>query len=248
MTDLSGRVALVTGATRGIGSATADALAEAGAHVIVAARDVDASAARAAKLTADHGVTADSIALDVTDFAGTGRAIAAAAKRHGRLDVLVANAGVLDDALLGMITPQSVDTLLSVNVAGTIACVQAAARAMTRRRSGSVIVLASIVGERGSVGQTAYAASKSAVATIARSAAKELGPRGVRVNAVAPGLIDTDMIAHLPTDLVARRVDDTALRRLGTPADVASVIRFLAGDESAFVTGQVLGVDGGLVL
>ncbi|HEX3648790.1 MAG TPA: SDR family oxidoreductase, partial [Pseudonocardiaceae bacterium] len=109
-------------------------------------------------------------------------------------------------------------------------------------------VLASVVGERGNAGQTAYAASKAAVATVARSAAKELGRYGIRVNAVAPGVIDTDMTAHLPADVLARRVADTPLGRLGTPADVAGVIRFLAGDGAAFVTGQVLGVDGGLVL
>jgi 3-oxoacyl-[acyl-carrier protein] reductase len=138
--------------------------------------------------------------------------------------------------------------MLDTNVAGTIATVQAASRVMMRRKAGSIVVLASIVGESGSAGQTAYSASKAAVATIARSAAKELGPRGIRVNAVAPGLIRTSMIAHLPADLIERRVADTSLRRLGAPEDVAHAIRFLISDEAAFITGQVLGVDGGLVL
>lgn len=248
MTDLTGRVAVVTGATRGIGAATAAALAEAGATVVVGGRDGETAAACAKQLAERYGVDADSFAVDVSDFAAVGPAVAGVAKRHGRLDVLVANAGVLEDAVLGMITPTQVERLLSTNVAGTIACVQAAARAMTRARRGSVIALASIVGERGHAGQTAYAASKAAVASVARSAAKELGPRGIRVNAVAPGLIDTDMIAHLPDSLIESRVENTALRRLGTAEEVARTIRFLAGDDAAFVTGQVLGVDGGLVL
>jgi 3-oxoacyl-[acyl-carrier protein] reductase len=138
--------------------------------------------------------------------------------------------------------------MLDTNVAGTLATVQAAARVMMRQKSGSIVVLASIVGNRGSAGQAAYAASKAAVAAIARSTAKELGPRGIRVNAVAPGLIQTNMIAHLPADLVQRRIADTSLRRLGTAEDVARAIRFLVSDEASFVTGQVLGVDGGLVL
>jgi 3-oxoacyl-[acyl-carrier protein] reductase len=242
VTDLAGRVAVVTGGTRGIGYATCRALAQAGATVVLTGRDEQVAASCAKEL----GV--DSAALDVTDSAAAARVLRGVAKAHGRLDVVVANAGVLADALLGMITDESLDRLLATNVAGTLNTVQAAARTMIRQRGGSIVVLASIVGERGSAGQTAYAATKAAVATIARSSAKELGRHGIRVNAVAPGLIDTDMTAHLPPAVVARRVADTPLGRLGTPDDVARVIRFLACDDAGFVTGQVLGVDGGLVL
>jgi 3-oxoacyl-[acyl-carrier protein] reductase len=245
---LAGRVVVVTGGTRGIGRATADLLAQAGAAVVVTGRDDVRVKAVAAELSEANGVPVTGFAFDVSDFDAVGPAFKAIAAQHGRIDGLVANAGILDDALIGMIKPDLVQRLLATNVAGTIATVQAAARVMMRKGSGSIVVLASIVGEHGNVGQTAYAASKAAVATVARSAAKELGPRGIRVNAVAPGMIDTDMIAHLPEKMITERVANTALRRLGDPADVARVIRFLISDEAAFVTGQVLGVDGGLVL
>jgi 3-oxoacyl-[acyl-carrier protein] reductase len=247
MPDLDGRVAVVTGGTRGIGLATGRALAEAGATVVLTGRDAQAAESCAKELAAEFGVVTQGVGLDVTDAAAVGSVIRGVAREHGRLDVAVANAGVLGDALIGMITDELVTRMLSTNVAGTIHTVQAAARAMMRR-GGSIVVLASVVGERGSAGQTAYAASKAAVANVARSSAKELGRYGIRVNAVAPGVIDTDMTAHLPPAVLERRVADTALGRLGTPADVARVIRFLAGDDAAFVTGQVLGVDGGLVL
>ena len=247
MPALDGRVAVVTGGTRGIGLATGRALAEAGATVVLTGRDAQVAASCAKELTAEFGVVAQGVGLDVTDAAAVGSVIRGVAREHGRLDVAVANAGVLGDALIGMITDELVTRMLSTNVAGTIHTVQAAARAMMRR-GGSIVVLASVVGERGSAGQTAYAASKAAVANVARSSAKELGRYGIRVNAVAPGVIDTDMTAHLPPAVLERRVADTALGRLGTPADVARVIRFLACDDAAFVTGQVLGVDGGLVL
>ena len=247
MPELDGRVAVVTGGTRGIGLATCRALAAAGATVVLTGRDEQTAALRAKELAAELDAVVEGVELDVTDSAAVTAVVRGATRRHGRLDVVVANAGVLTDALLGMVTDELIDSMLRTNVAGTINTVQAAARAMMRW-GGSIVVLASVVGERGNAGQTAYAASKAAVATVARSAAKELGRYGIRVNAVAPGVIDTDMTAHLPADVLARRVADTPLGRLGTPADVAGVIRFLAGDGAAFVTGQVLGVDGGLVL
>lgn len=242
MSDLAGRVAVVTGGTRGIGYATCQALADAGATVVLTGRDELVAESCAKEL----GV--DGLALDVTDSAAVAHVLRGVAKTYGRLDITVANAGVLADALIGMITDQLLTTTLATNVAGTINTVQAAARVMMRQRHGSIVVLGSVVGERGDAGQTAYAASKAAVGSIARSAAKELGRHGIRVNAVAPGVIDTDMTAHLPRDVIGRRVADTPLGRLGRPDDVARVIRFLACDDAAFVTGQVLGVDGGIVL
>ncbi|HEX5405718.1 MAG TPA: SDR family NAD(P)-dependent oxidoreductase [Pseudonocardiaceae bacterium] len=247
MPALDGRVAVVTGGTRGIGLATCRVLADAGATVVLTGRDAKVATSCAKELAAEFGGRVAGRVLDVTDPDAVGRVIRGVARDHGRLDIAVANAGVLGDALLGMITDDLVTRMLSTNVAGTIHTVQAAARAMMRR-GGSIIVLASVVGERGSAGQTAYAASKAAVANVARSAAKELGRYGIRVNAVAPGVIETDMTAHLPADVLARRVADTPLGRLGTPVDVARVIRFLADDDAGFVTGQVVGVDGGLVL
>ncbi|MEV6440450.1 glucose 1-dehydrogenase [Amycolatopsis sp. NPDC051716] len=244
MTDLplSGRVALVTGGTRGIGLATARALVESGATVVLTGRDE----ARAKEAAASVG--ASGLALDVTDAKAVSSLVRGVAKEHGKLDIVVANAGIMEDALLGMIKEDLVDTTLSTNVAGTLHTVQAAARAMMRKKTGSIVVLASIVGEYGSAGQTVYAASKAAVANIARSAAKELGRSGIRVNAVAPGVIETDLTAGLSEDAKAENSGRTPLGRLGRPEEVANAIRFLVSDEASFITGQVLGIDGGLVL
>src|SRR6266536_2295191 len=240
MPDLRGRVALVTGGTRGIGLATVRALAEAGATVVMTGRDE----AVAKEVAAASGAVAG-LALDVADAKAVSTLVRGVAKEHGGLDIVVANAGIMEDAVLGMIREELVDATLTTNVAGTLHTVQAAARAMLRRRSGAIVVLASIVGEYGSAGQTVYAASKAAVANIARSAAKELGRNGIRVNAVAPGVIRTDLTAGVEEGPV---VEKTPLGRLGTPEDVAQAIRFLVSDDAAFITGQVLGIDGGLVL
>lgn len=248
MTDLTGRVALVTGGTRGIGLATVRALAEAGATVVLTGRDEAAVKERAAEVAAELDAAVSGVALDVTDAKAVSAVVRGVAKEHGRLDILVANAGVLEDALVGMITEDLITRMLTTNVAGTIHTVQAAARAMMRKKTGAIVVLASIVGERGSAGQTAYAASKAAVGNVARSTAKELGRYGIRVNGVAPGVIETAMTAHLSEDVINGRVKDTPLGRLGQPEEIAKVIRFLVSDEASFVTGQILGVDGGLVL
>lgn len=247
MTDLTGRVAVVTGGTRGIGLATVRALAHAGASVVLTGRDETSAKERAAELAGELNAQVSGAALDVTDAKAVTSVIRGVAKEHGRLDIVVANAGVLEDALVGMIREEMVDRMLSTNVGGTINTVQAAARAMMRK-GGAIIVLASIVGEKGSAGQTAYAASKAAVGNIARSTAKELGRYGIRVNAVAPGVIKTAMTSHLSQEILDGRVADTPLGRLGQPDEVARAIRFLASDEASFITGQILGVDGGLVL
>jgi 3-oxoacyl-[acyl-carrier protein] reductase len=241
--SLSGRVALVTGGTRGIGLATVRALVNAGATVVLTGRDE----ARAKDAAATAGAAAG-LALDVTDAKAVSSLVRGVAKEHGKLDIVVANAGIMEDALLGMIREELVDTTLSTNVAGTLHTVQAAARAMMRKKTGAIVVLASIVGEYGSAGQTVYAASKAAVANIARSAAKELGRSGIRVNAVAPGVIETDLTAGLSEDAKAENSGRTPLGRLGRPEEVANAIRFLVSDEASFITGQVLGIDGGLVL
>jgi 3-oxoacyl-[acyl-carrier protein] reductase len=242
MSDLAEKVAVVTGGTRGIGLATARALAAAGARVVITGRDE----AAAKQVAAEFGGTG--LGLDVTDADAVGSTIRAVAKEHGRLDIVVANAGILEAGVLGMIKPDVVDRLLSTNVAGTLHTVQAASRAMMRKKTGAIVVLASIVGEQGSAGQTAYAASKAAVGNIARSAAKELGRFGIRVNAVAPGVIETQLTEGLGEEALAENAARTPLGRLGRPEDVANAIKFLVSDDASFITGQILGVDGGLVL
>lgn len=254
---MTGKVALVTGGTRGIGLETVRALAEAGATVVLTGRDEATAKEAAASVDSPAGMVSGQ-ALDVTDAKAVSSVVRGVAKEHGQLDIVVANAGILEDALLGMIREDSIDRQLSTNVTGTINTVQAAARAMMRKKAapagargtsgGSIVVLASIVGEKGSAGQTAYAASKAAVGNVARSAAKELGRYGIRVNGVAPGVIDTAMTEHLGEEIISGRIEDTPLGRLGNPQEVARAIRFLASDDASFVTGQILGVDGGLVL
>jgi 3-oxoacyl-[acyl-carrier protein] reductase len=248
VTDLTSKVAVVTGGTRGIGFATVRALAEAGATVVLTGRDEASAKDRAAEVAAEYDANVTGVALDVTDSKAVATVIRAVAKEHGKLDIVVANAGVLEDALVGMIRDELVEKMLTTNVAGTIYTVQAAARSMMRKKSGAIVVLASIVGEKGSAGQTAYAASKAAVGNIARSTAKELGRYGIRVNGVAPGVIETAMTSHLGDEILEGRIADTALARLGKAEEVAKAIRFLVSDEASFVTGQILGVDGGLVL
>lgn len=244
MSDFAGKVAVVTGGTRGIGFATAAALAEAGATVVITGRDRETAEKRAAEL----GERGHGVALDVTDSAAVKDVFKAIAKEHGRIDVLVASAGILEGGLIGMLTDDHVTKTLTTNVAGTINSVQAAARAMMRKRTGSIVLLGSIVGERGNAGQMVYAASKAALVAAAKSAAKELGRHGIRVNAVAPGVIATDLISEQSDEVLERVKGDTALGRLGTAEEVAKVIRFLVSDDASFVTGQVLGIDGGLVL
>ncbi|MGW0663319.1 SDR family NAD(P)-dependent oxidoreductase [Streptodolium elevatio] len=243
-----GRICVVTGGTRGIGHATASALAEQGATVVLTGRDEAAAKERAAELAAQHGTVVAGHALDVTDSAQVRAFFTGTAREYGAIDCLVANAGAMEDALVGMMRDEHISRMLDTNVVGTITCLQAAARVMMRKRTGSIVLLASIVGERGSAGQSVYAASKGAVTALTKSTAKELGRHGIRVNAVAPGMIRTDLIANVPDEVVERRTADTALGRVGTPEDVARAIRFLCGTDAEFVTGQILGVDGGMVL
>ncbi|MEU4694433.1 SDR family oxidoreductase [Actinoplanes sp. NPDC023714] len=241
-------VALVTGASRGIGRATAHRLAEQGYDLVLHGHGGAGAAEAAESLAAKFGVTAVSAAGDIAD-PGTSKALVRLAfETFKRLDVLVINAGTHAAGMLGMTDDATIERLFAVNAAGAAYTLQNAVRLLARAPQASVVLTASITGTHGVAGQAVYAASKAAVVGLTRSAAKELGPRGVRVNAVAPGFIATDMLDTLDEAGRAERVAGTALGRLGTAEDVADVIAFLVSDQARFVTGQVIGVDGGLTL
>jgi 3-oxoacyl-[acyl-carrier protein] reductase len=246
---LAGQVALVTGSTRGIGWATARRLAEHGATVVLnGSSDAQLLEQRVAELSQASGREMHGTLFDVADDVQVMAAVREIQGRYKRLDVLVNNAGVLKDAMLGMFARDAVDRVIDVNVKGAIFVTQAAARLMMRNKKGSVINLSSIVGTHGNAGQAVYAASKAALVGLTLSAAKELAAFNIRVNAIAPGYIDTDMIKHLTPEKHQERLASIGLRRIGTPEDVADVVVFLASDLSRYVTGQVIGVDGGMVI
>jgi 3-oxoacyl-[acyl-carrier protein] reductase len=247
--DLTDRVAFVTGSLRGIGLAVAEILASNGATVVLNTRSDDGRGADTARALQDaHGVRVACVACDARRPDEIQAAYRRIFSEHRRLDILVNNAGVLDDAVLGMITEDLVDEVYRTNVFGTMFHLQAASRLMQRRRSGSIINLASIVGVQGNAGQAVYASSKAAVVGLTRSAAKELAPMGIRVNAIAPGFIDTDMTRSLPPDVFDARVGSVMMGRIGQPDDVARGALFLASDLASYITGQVLGIDGGMLI
>jgi 3-oxoacyl-[acyl-carrier protein] reductase len=247
MLDLNGRIGLVTGASRGIGRAVALALAGRGAAVVAADVLVDGAREVAQEIVAGGG-RAEGLALDVTDAAAVDAAVDAVVERLGRLDILVNNAGIARDQLLLRMKREEWDAVLGVNLTGAFICAQAAVRHMVRQRSGRIINISSVVGLMGNVGQANYAASKAGLIGFTKALARELAGRTVTVNAVAPGLIDTDMTRSLAESTRQEWASKVPLRRLGTPADVASAVCFLASDEAAYITGQVLGVNGGMYM
>jgi 3-oxoacyl-[acyl-carrier protein] reductase len=241
---LEGRVALVTGASRGIGAAIARAYAAEGATLLLCARGEGVETIAAELAAADRPARA--LRGDVSDPAFTRQLIASVRKEHGRLDVLVNNAGILRQGLVGMMSTDHMRELLEVNVVALMALTQYATRVMDPHRLPSVVNLTSIAGTQGAEGLTAYSASKAAVVGYTLSSAKELAPKGIRVNAIAPGLIDTDMMRDVTAGWSERRIPSIRMGRVGTPEDVAGVAVFLASDLSRYVTGQVIGVDGGM--
>jgi 3-oxoacyl-[acyl-carrier protein] reductase len=242
-------VALITGASRGIGRAIAVDLARQGADLALIARN-EASLAETAALAeaARPGTAVLPLAVDVTDATAVERAVAATVARFGRIDWVVGNAGQAADALIVRTKPDLLDRLLDVNLKSAFYLCTAVARPMMKQRSGSIVLISSIIGLSGNAGQAAYAASKAGLLGLAKSLAKELGSRNVRVNAVAPGLIETAMTEAMPAEARAHYLQTIALGRTGTPEDVAGVVTFLCSDAARYVTGQTIVVDGGFLI
>ena len=240
MFRLDGKIAIVTGGARGIGAETARVFREAGATVV----------------TWDVAEGANA-RVDVTDITAAAKAAAAVANEHGRIDILVNNAGILRDAQLvkskgdeitGVMSEADFDAVISVNLRGVFACTREVAPVMIRQRSGRILNASSVVGLYGNFGQTNYVATKAGVIGMTKVWARELGPKGITVNAVAPGFIGTEMVRQMPEKILATMVERTPIRRLGEPKDVAYAYLFLASDEASFINGAVLSVDGGVVV
>ena len=245
---LQGKRVVITGAGRGIGLAIARQFAAQGAELWLNGRDEEAITRMAEALGVEFGVPCIPLCFDVADPQAVKQAFQQLFGQTRQLDVLVNNAGVLDDALLGMVQQQQIERTFATNSYSTLYCSQYAARLMQRSGGGSIINMASIIGRVGNAGQAVYAGSKAAVIGITQSLAKELAASQIRVNAIAPGFIDTDMARSLPPAKFDERVASIAMGRIGTPDEVASVALFLASDLSRYVTGQVIGVDGGMLI
>jgi len=245
--SLEGRVAIVTGAAQGIGRAIAEALAHAGADIAVADLDPQRSADTVA-MVEKIGRKALNVKVNVADANDTKTMVEHVIKSLGKIDILVNNAGITRDALLLRMKEEDWNLVLQVNLNGTFNCTKAVLQPMTKQRYGRIVNIASIVGAMGNVGQANYAASKAAVIGFTKTVAREYATRNVTVNAVAPGFIDTAMTQGLPAEVKETLQKQIPLGRLGTPADVAAAVRFLVSDDAAYVTGQVLHVNGGMLM
>ncbi|MBI3203107.1 MAG: 3-oxoacyl-[acyl-carrier-protein] reductase [Polyangiaceae bacterium] len=248
MFDLNGKVCLVTGGSRGIGRACAEALAARGAHVVIGYAGNEAAARATAAACEAAGGKAELCPFDVSQTAAAEAAVADVAKRLGRLDVLVLSAGISLDGLLLRLKDDDFDRTLAVNLKGAVACARGALKPMMRARGGRIIFVSSVVGEMGNVGQTAYAASKAALLGVAKSLAREYASRNITVNAVTPGFIETDMTRDLPDEAKTAMLSAVPLGRSGTAAEVAAAVVFLASDEASYVTGHALRVNGGMYM
>ena len=242
--DLSTRVALVTGSTRGIGRAIAELLAECGAKVAIVGRD----ASKAEEVAASIGKDAAGFGCDVSDTAAVTALIAAVEQHFGTLDILVNNAGLTRDNLLLRLKDDDWNAVMDTNLRSAFASVRAASRGMMKRRWGRIINIASVVGITGNKGQSNYAASKAGLIGFTKSVAKEFASRNILVNVVAPGFVETDMTAAMTPEARAGMSAMIPLERLGTPRDIAGVVAFLCSDHAAYITGQVMVVDGGMVM
>jgi 3-oxoacyl-[acyl-carrier protein] reductase len=246
MIDLSGRVALVTGASRGIGRAIAVRLAAQGATVVAAARERNA-AATVDEISAAGG-KANVASVDVSDAAAIDALVAGTLERHGKIDILVNNAGIARDQLMLRMKREDWDAVIATNLTAAFALTQAVLKPMIRQKSGRIVCISSVVGQSGNAGQANYAASKAGLIGFAKAVAQEVASRNITVNVVAPGLIETDMTRAITEDARGEWAAKIPLKRLGTPDDIAAAVCFLASHEASYITGQVLAVNGGMYM
>jgi len=246
MFELTGKVALVTGASRGIGRAIATTLARQGALVIAAARG--GNAGDTAESIGAAGGRAEAMSVDVTDSSALENLPGAIVAKHGRLDILVSNAGITRDQLLMRMKREDWDAVIATNLTATFTLTQAAMRPMLKQRGGRIIAVSSVVGQMGNAGQTNYAASKAGLIGFAKALAREVASRGITVNVIAPGMIDTDMTRAISDKAQVDWGAQIPLGRLGSVDDIASAACFLASDEAAYITGHVLAVNGGMYM
>ena len=244
---MSKRTALVTGASRGIGRACAVALASAGYRVVLAARSID-NLNETAKAIQEKGGESFTIEMDLSNRESIADGFSKTTKEFERVDVLVNNAGITKDGLAVRMKPDDWNIVLQTNLSGAFFAIQQVLPGMMRERWGRIVNISSVVGETGNAGQANYVASKAGLIGLTKSLAQEMGSRNITVNAVAPGFIETDMTKGLTPDLRQKMVDQTPLRRMGSPEDIANAVKFLVSDEASFITGHVLDVNGGLYM
>jgi 3-oxoacyl-[acyl-carrier protein] reductase len=245
---LENKTAFITGASRGIGKAVARLFASHRCNLILNARAEEHLKTLCTELCAEFGIACIAMPFDVTSYEQVKTAFAALIQKKSRVDILVNNAGLMKNAMLGMLQADAVAELFSTNAFGPLYMMQQASRLMMKAGEGSIINIASVVGQEGSEGQSAYAGSKAAIIGITKAAAKELSPYGIRCNAVAPGFIDTDLTSAFPEEKRKKIVANIRMKRAGTPEDVANCCLFFASDMSRYVTGQVLAVDGSMLI
>ena len=246
--DLTGRVALVTGSTRGIGRAMAQALAASGATVVVTGREETRAVEVAAEIASATGAKVVGMGVDISDTAAAAAVVERVEKELGQLDILVNNAGLTRDNLIMRLKDEDWDAVINANLRGAFVTSRATSRGMMKRRWGRIINIASVVGITGNKGQSNYAASKAGLIGLTKSIAKELASRNVLANVIAPGFVETDMTAAMTPEAKATLSSGIPLERLGTPQDIAGIVVVLASDLGSYITGQVIVVDGGLVM
>lgn len=245
---LKDKVAIVTGGTRGIGRAIALKLADQGANIVINYRNSDKEAEELKSILEGKGVKVLTVKCDISNFEDSKNLMDKCKEVFGKIDILVNNAGITKDTLIMRMKEEDFDNVIDVNLKGTFNCAKHASAIMLKQRFGKIINMTSVVGIAGNAGQVNYAASKAGVIGLTKSLAKELGSRGITVNAVAPGFINTDMTASLSEKVKEEASKNIPLKRLGDPEDVANLVGFLASDVANYITGQVINVDGGMVM